>query len=310
MKRKRIILISSIILILIAIIIGIYLYLKNDRTKEENATKIIEAEVLVVGDDYLLVTTEDQIDYIINTEDLNYQIGDNLKLELIDIKEENSPIEATSKKITILNQEKEDTNSITEDQQPTTSSPTETNPNPNTTTPSKESTNSSNNSNNNTEQNYTEEEVVNYFTNLDTELSNYTNDNSLGKTIKEKFVKGVDFIFYDGEIGGKTFDELTNSAKLKIIKLTLSIDNKIDSKFPGYKDSISSTYQNIKNKLVEKYLDITTSICEKDEQLCKTAKEGFQDLKKSFNITWDLIKELAGSGITKLKNWYEIWRYQ
>jgi len=46
-----------------------------------------------------------------------------------------------------------------------------------------------------------------------------------------------------------------------------------------------------------------------DEELCKTAKENFQSLKINFSITWDLIKDLASTGIQKLKNWYEIWRY-
>ena len=62
--------------------------------------------------------------------------------------------------------------------------------------------------------------------------------------------------------------------------------------------------------MVEKYLETTTKICESDQELCKNAKAGFQDLKTNFGITWDIIKSIAGKGTTKLKNWYEIWRYK
>lgn len=159
------------------------------------------------------------------------------------------------------------------------------------------------------EENYTEEDIISYFENLDSELTNYNNDQLLSETIKEKFVKCIDFIFYDEEIGGKTFKELTNSAKLKILEITMSIDSKIDSKFPGYKETISSKYQDIKGKAVKTYLETTTNICNNDPELCKTAKEGFQSLKDNFGLTWDVIKDLVGSGTSKLKEWYEIWRY-
>ena len=86
-----------------------------------------------------------------------------------------------------------------------------------------------------------------------------------------------------------------NIGKLKVLSLALSIDSKIEEKFPDYKDSISSKYQNIKSNIIEKYLEITTNICNNDEDLCVTAKEGFADLKVNFGITWDIIKELAVS---------------
>ena len=111
----------------------------------------------------------------------------------------------------------------------------------------------------------TSQEVVTYFEDLNNEVTNYNNnDETLGKKIKSKFIKCVDFIFYDGEIGGKTFKELSNQAKLKILEISMNIDAKIDNKFPGYKESISSSYQNIKSKIIEKYLETTTNICNND----------------------------------------------
>ena len=90
----------------------------------------------------------------------------------------------------------------------------------------------------------------------------------------------------------------------------MNIDEKIETKFPEYKESISSTYQNIKSKIVKKYLETTTNICNNDKDLCKTAKEGFSNLKEKFGLTWDFIKDLTGDGISKLKDWYEIWKYK
>jgi hypothetical protein len=54
-------------------------------------------------------------------------------------------------------------------------------------------------------------------------------------------------------------------------------------------------------------LDITTKICEKDSDVCTQAKSDFQDMKKSFSITWDIIKSLASTGASNLKEWYEIY---
>lgn len=145
---------------------------------------------------------------------------------------------------------------------------------------------------------------VTYFENVEN-----SNDENV---IKNGFVKIVDFIFYDEEINGYTFDELTAEAKLKIMKIALSIDNKIDEYFPGYKETIGNgtkkIYNNIKGFVVELYLDTTTMICESNESVCQHAKEDFAFMKKSFGITWDLIKSFAEAGTDKLKAWYEIFR--
>ena len=157
---------------------------------------------------------------------------------------------------------------------------------------------------------YTEEDIVSYFEDLEVDLINYdTNDETIGNKIKDKFIKCIDFLFYDDEIGGKTFNELTNASKLKILEITMSIDKLIESKFPSYKENIGSIYQNIKSKVVGTYLDTTTKICNDDLELCNSAKEGFKKLKSNFGLTWDMIKELLDSGKTKLKDWYEIWKY-
>lgn len=302
MKKKEIILISIIIILAISLIGTIVYYNKN-------TTITVEAKVLVKGSNYLLVSTDGE-DYVINTKDSNsYQVGDKLKIEIKNINKKKTPYEATAKDITLIDASKEN-NQETENNQPT-----ENNQNNNTTNSSQEENNNQEvmkpNTNNNpvVEQNYTEEQVIAYFQNLNNELTNYNNDKTLGETLKTSFVKCIDFLFYNEPIGGKTFSELTNSAKIKILEIALSIDSKIDSKFPGYKETINTKYQNIKTKVIEKYLDTTTHICTNDPNLCITAKENFQDLKDNFGLTWDVIKDLVGTGTSKLKDWYEIWRY-
>lgn len=148
------------------------------------------------------------------------------------------------------------------------------------------------------------ENPVSYFENV----SNSNDENVL----KTGFILIVDFLFYDKEIGGFTFSELTNEAKLSVMKYALIIDQKIDSFFPGYKETIGNgvktVYSNVKVFVVELYLDTVSVICDNNESLCTNAKADFQSMKDSFGVTWDFIKKLADSGTEKLKRWYEVFK--
>ena len=141
---------------------------------------------------------------------------------------------------------------------------------------------------------------VEYFNSLEEEKDE--------SKLKNGFTTIVDFLFYGKEIKGKTFKELKDDAKLKIMKIAFSIDSKIDSKFPGYKDKISDKYKNIKTKIVELYVNTTTKICSNNEQLCISAKNDFNSLKDSFGITFDYLKKYGIKGLDKLKEWYEDFR--
>ena len=154
----------------------------------------------------------------------------------------------------------------------------------------------------------TEEVVITYFQNEENKFSNYTNqdDSSLREKAKNSFITIVDFIFYGKDIKGYTFEGLTNSAKLQIIKIALTIDNKIDEYFPNYKTIMKDKYDDIKGQLAVKYLEITSSLCEKvGVDICNQAKDDFNNMKESFGFTWSLIKELAKSGKNKVKDYYE-----
>lgn len=155
-----------------------------------------------------------------------------------------------------------------------------------------------------------EEEVVNYFEDNYNEINNNTWEDVKDKA-KGYFITIVDFIFYDGEIKGHTFNDLSTSAKLKIISAALKIDSKIEGYIPGYKGTISSNgskiYNNVKERLVTLYLDISAEICRNHENDCNTAKEIFKDIKDNCRIGWDFVKKLVSSGTSKLKEWYEVY---
>ena len=155
-----------------------------------------------------------------------------------------------------------------------------------------------------------EEDVVNYFEKKYDEVNNNSWDDVKDKA-KEYFITIVDFIFYDGKIKGHTFNDLSSTTKLKIISIALKIDNKIEEHIPSYKETISSNgikiYNNVKEKLVTLYLDISVEICKNHENGCNTAKEIFKDIKDNCRIGWDFVKKLVSSGTSKLKDWYEVY---
>lgn len=156
---------------------------------------------------------------------------------------------------------------------------------------------------------YTENDVISYFKNEENGISTYQEGVTFKEKAKNTFVTIVDFIFYDKEIKGHTFKELSNSAKLQIIKVALSIDSKIEEYFPDYKETIKTKYDNLKGKLASLYLEATASLCDSvGIDTCNQAKEDFNTMKNSFGFTWDLVKELAVNGKNKVKDFYESWR--
>lgn len=156
---------------------------------------------------------------------------------------------------------------------------------------------------------YTENDVISYFKNEENGISTYQDGVTFKEKAKDTFVTIVDFIFYDKEVKDHTFKELSNSAKLQIIKIALSIDSKIEKYFPNYKETIKTKYDNLKGKLASLYLEVAASLCDSvGEDTCNQAKEDFNTMKNSFGFTWDLIKELAVNGKNKVKDFYESWR--
>lgn len=313
MNKKKVFIIITIILIVLSSIIAIIgINMKNNKTIE------VEAVVKLIGEDYIVVEDDKGEKYSLETND-EYSIGDRVDFLIKKIKNKSNPIEGTLVKIDTISKDisfsindnasiqdevNNDKDKIEEDIS-------------NNDNNSNNTSNSNKNTYNDVSSNITntisnDNAVITYLTNLNNELEEYNQDKSIGKRLKEGFVTVVDFLFYDGEIKGHTFDELSNEAKIKVLELALKIDSKIDKYFPGYKEEISTTtkdvYTNFKSKASALYLDITTKICDEDPDTCEAAKEGLRDLKESFSLTWDIIKNAGIKGLSKLKEWYEIWK--
>ena len=296
MNRKNIIIIILSILLALTLGLLVYYYNKSDikkefyvRVKESNASSSIVEQ---------LDSNKNKSKYPvleINVGDLTE--GDILKISYDDeILESYPPIvkvnsyEYIIKKSNNTNNDEIDNNLINEI--PTTTKIT--------TTTTKTISNTNNIS--------SKDNIV--LTKLESNI-NSIEENINNKSFKEKakdyFINTVDFIFYDKDIKGIYFKDLTNKAKLKTIELTLKLDNLIEKHYPEYKDNISNKYQDIKSKLITLYLDKTSEYCANHLSVCDEAKTDFALFKNAYGITWDYIKNFSSKGFTKLKEWYEIY---
>lgn len=281
MKKKIYILLIILFILVLSLSV---LFVKNKK----NITTIY-ATVSYQGNNYLLAITENNQEYKINTKK-KYKIGDQISFDCYTIKKKN-PIEG---KISNLKKLNKNINLTIEDEA------TDNNPINSTSSISTPSTN-----------NITtpSEETISYLEELNQEIDQ---NQTITEKIKANFIQVVDFLFYNGTIKGKTFDSLSDEAKLKALKLFYTIDTKIEEKYPNYKGEIKDTstkiYSKAKEKTITTYLEITTNVCKNNEEGCKTAKEDLKEMKKSFSLTWNTIKNISGVGLSKLKSWYEVWR--
>lgn len=297
--KKKIIFVVTLLLIAGLTCFLIFKLRSDDNSKIQNDEFYAVVRESYAG--YALVKPLDEdIDYdILSVSVKNLKVGDIIRLKVKDIKEIYPP-EAEVEEIEVLQTDKiseldpdikeEVTTKITEQikNDITTSQTTSVSKNGTTTTKKKDIKNA-------------DENVLAYFNN---EVN--TADTKSKGTLKNAFIKVVDFIFYDKDINGYYFKDLTASAKLKVIGLALKLDNIIDSHFPGYKDELSSSYNKAKDNLITLYLNLTSEFCKNNDSICESAKNDFSLLKESLNLSWDVIKNLAKSGTNKLKEWYEI----
>lgn len=302
-RNKKNILIAFLLILFISAFIIIFYLLNNPK---EEIVKEITGKVIIADKDYLIMESNKE-NYLISNIKGSYEVGDKVKFNYLakELNDTKNPREIKIIDEELIEREEQENNKQDIDKKED-SEIKPNNSNQNNTT-SKTDSNTPN-INEDLEKESGEELVLNYISDLEEEMAKPT----LGESAKKGFVTVVDFLFYDGTIKGYKFKELTNSAKLKVLAGALYFDSKIEKYFPGYKESISNTskkiYTNVKEQATNIYLDITTTICANNNELCTSAKEDFKILKKNFGLTFDLIKDLAGDGITKLKNWYEIWR--
>lgn len=104
-----------------------------------------------------------------------------------------------------------------------------------------------------------EDEFINYMKSVFSDIKNSLSNKELSDKDKEKikntFIMISDFIFYDGEIKGMKFSELSDKTKKEVLKAYINLDSLIEKNFPNYKEEIKSSskkqYNNLKGKAIK-----------------------------------------------------------
>lgn len=161
-----------------------------------------------------------------------------------------------------------------------------------------------------------DETVLKEIEELDKNTDTLLNSES-SEEIKDKakgiFVSLVNFLFYDGEIKGVTFDELSDSGKQKVLEYSKKIDEKIEKKYPNYKDTINTKTKDAYNKASELIKKGAKEISEFSRE--KLGEDNYNsiidakdDIVKYSKKAGSFIKDFSIKTKDKLKSWYENFR--
>ena len=160
-----------------------------------------------------------------------------------------------------------------------------------------------------------DEIVINSLESSLTKINNgSTSDSSFSDSAKGVFVSIVDFLFYDGEINEVTFDELTDSGKQKVLEIASKVDGAIESKIPGYKETISDTASSAFNKASEVIKSGANNLNNFAKE--KLGEENYQSIidakdelvyytKNAINFLGDVGGKVFNSVKDKLDSWYQ-----
>ena len=165
-----------------------------------------------------------------------------------------------------------------------------------------------------------DEKAIETFNSIEEDIDNILNSETVNNAkdkAKGVFVTIVDFLFYDSEINGVTFDELTDNGKQKVLEIASSIDNKIENKFPNYKETISETAKDAFNKASELIKKGANNLKEFSKEklgeenynaIVEVKDEFVEYTKEAIDIIGDVGSDLLDSGKEYIKNWYENFR--
>lgn len=120
--------------------------------------------------------------------------------------------------------------------------------------------------------------------------------------VKDTFVTGIDFIFYDEPIGNVTFDELTVESKKITMDNLNSLGVMTDKVIPGWREELSEKYQ-VSSQFVD---DVYLSTVDKIKDYL--GDENYHALGEIKNqITHD-IDDKKNDVKEYIKSWYEEFR--
>ena len=128
-----------------------------------------------------------------------------------------------------------------------------------------------------TEDVMTDEEVIEFIQRVGNDM------NECSETIFDGAVHGfitvVDFLFYGGTIGGRTFDSLTDEGKTKALALYEQISTYVEANWPIWKEKIGVVYEDAKILWADKKEDLS-ELLETGKQKIKT---WYENLKNKHN---------------------------
>lgn len=168
----------------------------------------------------------------------------------------------------------------------------------------------------------TEEDIVNYVTNIDSQIENISKEEvsnkNIKKSLKENFIILTDFIFYNGTIKGKTFNDLSTEAKEEILELYEKMDSKIESIYPDYKNDIKDTSTKVysrakemtislKETIKENYIDMVgDDVYQKEIDIIKEkSSEVKEKASPVISSAKEKTKEVYENTKDKLNTWYQ-----
>lgn len=136
---------------------------------------------------------------------------------------------------------------------------------------------------------------------------------SLKEKLDEYFTLTIGFLFCDQPIKGKTLNDLTTSAKVKIVSITSNINDVIEEYYPDYKITIKETFTDAKEWTLDKFKTGTSFI--KNKVKDKIGEDNYNKISDTYDKTKMKIKDIGSSaldkadelidkGVTKIKDWW------
>ena len=151
-----------------------------------------------------------------------------------------------------------------------------------------------------------DQDIIKYFEEQKNIIVNSRTTKEAKRKVIKAFITMTDFIFYNKEIHGITYNELKEETKENIKDTYFEVDSIIENKFPNYKNNISKKYKKAKSWLKKKYTLIINKAKENlnddSKNNIENTKEELQNLKDSLKDTSD---SLCEDGKEKVKSWYE-----
>ena len=146
----------------------------------------------------------------------------------------------------------------------------------------------------------TEDDFIKYVQSISKEIGKVISKDTISKddkqVLKKTFVDFADFIFYNKEIKGYKFRDLSLTSKKEILSLFKKIDTNIEDKYPNYKDNLMSisknNYNNIKDKASKMLDEYKEQVKTETYKSCK--KESKSILSKINKAINNWLKKVSG----------------